>query len=78
MSEIIDSILKMISEQGVLVAFELLVIIVLCLVLKKLNARNDQLTDTIFVMHKETLNVVSKNSEVIAVLTEKVNDIKNQ
>lgn len=78
MSEIIDSILKMISEQGVLVAFELLVIIVLCLILKKLNARNDQLTDTIFAMHKETLNVVSKNSEVIAVLSEKVNDIKNQ
>lgn len=65
-----------IAEAGVLVAFELLVIVGLAYAYRQLTQRNNELVDLIFGMHKETLGVVSKNSEVMTRLAEKI-DAKN-
>lgn len=75
-SDFISTTLSQIAAQGPLVAFELIVIVVGYFILKKMGERNVQLTDTIFSMHKETLGVVSKNSEVMAGLSEKIDGIK--
>lgn len=75
-SDFISTTLSQIAAQGPLVAFELIVIVVGYFILKKMGERNVQLTDTIFNMHKETLGVVSKNSEVMAGLSEKIDGIK--
>lgn len=75
-ADFISTTLSQIAAQGPLVAFELIVIVVGYFILKKMGERNVQLTDTIFSMHKETLGVVSKNSEVMAVLSEKIDEIK--
>lgn len=74
--DFISATLSQIAAQGPLVAFELIVIVVGYFILKKMGERNVQLTDTIFNMHKETLGVVSKNSEVMAGLSEKIDGIK--
>ena len=75
-ADFLSSVLSQIAAQGPLVAFELIVIVVGYFILKKMGERNVQLTDTIFSMHKETLGVVSKNSEVMAGLSEKIDGIK--
>ena len=75
-ADFLSSVLSQIAAQGPLVAFELLVIVVGYFILKRMGERNEQLTDTIFTMHKETLGVVSKNSEVMSGLSEKIDGIK--
>lgn len=72
----IAGLIKNVAEAGVLVAFELLVIIGLVMYIRDLSKRSNELVDTIFGMHKSTLDVVSRNSEVMSRLTEKI-DAKN-
>lgn len=68
----IAGLITSVGEAGVLAAFELLVIVGLVVYIRDLSKRSNELVDTIFGMHKSTLDVVSKNSEVMSKLTEKI------
>ena len=68
----ITSLIGKVAEAGTLVAFMILVIAVLCMAYRQLIVRNNQLVDLIFGIHKDTLDVVSKNSEVMTRLAERI------
>lgn len=66
-----------IAETGVLVAFELLVIIGLVYAYRALSKRQNDLVDSMFGAHKLTLDVVTKNTEVLSKLAEKIDAKKH-
>ena len=68
----IINLIGKVAEAGTLIAFMVLAIAVLCMAYKQLVVRNNQLVDLIFGIHKDTLDVVSKNSEVMTRLAEKI------
>ena len=68
----IVSLIGKVAEAGTLIAFMILVIAVLCIAYRQLIVRNNQLVDLIFGIHKDTLEVVSKNSEIMTRLAERI------